>query len=178
MQDPAYFKCACCKKTDLLVHPPTEKIFEEKLVPYNIPLIDEDGEVIMKEVPMVDLFGKPMMKPVYKKEKDGRSLLDKNNKRIISHMVPATVKEIQYEQRETLRKVPKMLKTKARDPHSHKEIDTEIQELKDLAPRALLVQLHIVGRDNVQVNFCTNCFDEKVKDKIIEFVSFLKGLHK
>ena len=176
MTDQAYFKCCCCGDTDLMVHPPTEPQFEEKLLSYNVPLLDEDSEVIINQVQRKDEDGQPMTRPVYKRDRKGHILFDKHGGKIVEKMVAAMIGEIQYEVKKRKKLVPKMLKTKLKHPHSHEMVDHEIQEVKDLKPRILLLQCRVVGRDTIQKNFCTKCFDKKVKPEMKKFFAFLNGI--
>ena len=137
---------------------------------------NEDGEVIIKQVQRKDEAGQLMTRPVYKRDKKGHILFDKDGEKIVEKMIATMVGEIQYEVKKRKKLVPKMLKTKLKHPHSHEMVDHEIQEVKDLKPRILLLQCRVVGRDTIQKNFCTKCFDKKVKPEMKKFFAFLNGI--
>lgn len=82
-------------------------------------------------------------------------------------------KKIQYETVKKKVKVPKTVKTTVKNPHTHEPMETEVQEVKDLKPRALLVQCRVVGRDSMQKDFCVPCFETKVKPEMKKFLDFL-----
>ena len=87
-----------------MIHPPIEPLFIEKEVEHKVPLLDEDGEIVIKVV--------------QKKDEDG-NVVKKLGK-------PVMVGAIQYKTVKKTELVPKMVPTKIKHPHSHKMIDHEI----------------------------------------------------
>ncbi|GEM_PF-3420888 len=73
-------------------------------------------------------------------------------------------KTVEFQTQTVTEKIPKMAKMKRQDPFTGEVQDVDVPELKDLKPRAYLVNLN-VGHEMIQKDFCKECL-EKVMPEV------------